>query len=515
MFEDGFFKSGRQLESSVIKYAEDMGILRPRLGGPSRSNPPACNPGTCNNPRHGHNPKGQRQELERLARQCGLYVSTWSPGDGQTRYRFTTEPVDYFAAVSRNTLTTVRGFKKALDFVQAYCAGRGRTNPLTSRESAQALRRARGVRAGAAAYRGIGLSSAAFEAGRAAGMTEIIQSHGGRRAQRTAREIQLQAYKEYEKWMSGVQTNPKTSLAARDFISSKISKIMREGIRGRRVSQAQAQAIAVAFSMARAAGFKVPAAPNPALYYHDLTRGQHVGALAKSVEALSPRPFKVVLTSPRGKQIKPRLARGVYMKDLDNPMYRVFMRTPRGAGAFRVKAATEKKAIQRARASLRKSGVSRASVMGVRAEPNPLLLTLTGNPRRNPPTFRDGQKIPIAQARAWARAHGLSSEFEKAVKLQTKANRPPTHFMFKRIPFGQAKSTHRAVLVHYGDSPETRYVPPKGSKKLDGKGPITYRHKWGEGSGKHKPVPVLADPSGKMIIKVMGKGQHTGDWMRG
>lgn len=34
MFEDGFFESGRGLESSVVKYAEDVGILRKRLGNP-------------------------------------------------------------------------------------------------------------------------------------------------------------------------------------------------------------------------------------------------------------------------------------------------------------------------------------------------------------------------------------------------------------------------------------------------------------------------------------------------
>lgn len=129
--------------------------------------------------------------------------------------------------------------------------------------------------------------------------------------------------------------------------------------------------------------------------------------------------------------------------------------------------------------------------------------------------FRDGQRIPIETARAWIKRIGnveLLRQFEEAERLQIKANRRAKFVIWKNLPIGSPKKIEMlTAFAHYGDSPETMYRPPKGSKK----GRHMYRHEWGDGTGRSKPVPVLAAPGGKAIITVMGSGQKTGDWMRG
>ena len=58
--------------------------------------------------------------LERLSAACekvGLYVTTYSPGDGTTRYRFSEQEGDYFA---------VRPEFTALGYREAYVFARGR-----------------------------------------------------------------------------------------------------------------------------------------------------------------------------------------------------------------------------------------------------------------------------------------------------------------------------------------------------------------------------------------------------
>jgi hypothetical protein len=54
-----------------------------------------------------------------------LYIATWSPGDGVTRYRFFTKPntprgADYNAG---GQIHTVLGYKNAELFVEAFTAG--------------------------------------------------------------------------------------------------------------------------------------------------------------------------------------------------------------------------------------------------------------------------------------------------------------------------------------------------------------------------------------------------------
>ena len=60
-----------------------------------------------------------RQNLETRARQVGVNVDTYSPGDGVTRYRFFINgEKDYFEA---GGVYTALGFKEAETWLAGYC----------------------------------------------------------------------------------------------------------------------------------------------------------------------------------------------------------------------------------------------------------------------------------------------------------------------------------------------------------------------------------------------------------
>ncbi len=147
--------------------------------------------------------------------------------------------------------------------------------------------------------------------------------------------------------------------------------------------------------------------------------------------------------------------------------------------------------------------------------PNPLLQTvLMGNPPVEVP-FREGERIPVAKARAWVESTGdqeLIRQFRKAEAIQKKANRAPKTVVWKTIPIGSPNELDMVTaMVHYGKSPETLYRAPKGSKK----GQHMYRHEWGDGTGKEKSVDVLAAAGGGAMVMPLNKGQTIDDWMRG
>ena len=61
--------------------------------------------------------------LERLqmdAKEVGLFIDTWSPGDGVTRYRFFLKDIDYFAG---SGIYTALGWKEADTFATGFCQG--------------------------------------------------------------------------------------------------------------------------------------------------------------------------------------------------------------------------------------------------------------------------------------------------------------------------------------------------------------------------------------------------------
>jgi hypothetical protein len=141
-----------------------------------------------------------------------------------------------------------------------------------------------------------------------------------------------------------------------------------------------------------------------------------------------------------------------------------------------------------------------------------------GIPQRNPPgkiPFRNGQRIPVAKAWAWVQKTGdqeLIRQFRQAWELQKKANRNPKHVVWRTINVGDPKKIEMVTaMAHYGDSPETYYVPPKGSKK----GARTlFRHRWGEGGGGKRSVPLLASADGKALIMPLDGKKVAGDWLR-
>lgn len=63
-----------------------------------------------------------RKDLFYKANQFGLHVETWSPGDGVTRYRFFSEPADYFGGSDNIKLYTALGIKEASTWLLGYIA---------------------------------------------------------------------------------------------------------------------------------------------------------------------------------------------------------------------------------------------------------------------------------------------------------------------------------------------------------------------------------------------------------
>ena len=58
--------------------------------------------------------------LQELAETVKLFVCTWSPGDGVTRYRFARDDNGYFVDYG---IYTALGYKEALTYVEGYRAG--------------------------------------------------------------------------------------------------------------------------------------------------------------------------------------------------------------------------------------------------------------------------------------------------------------------------------------------------------------------------------------------------------
>lgn len=140
--------------------------------------------------------------------------------------------------------------------------------------------------------------------------------------------------------------------------------------------------------------------------------------------------------------------------------------------------------------------------------------------RHNPaapskPPFRHGQIITVAQALDYARRSGNASlvrQCEEAIKLCKKANGPAQKVRFDLVAMGDPKKIDAVMAgVEYGQTDETMYKPTKGSKK----GQHLYRHDWGEGTGKRRPVPLIATPGGKALVMPLGSKQKATDWLRG
>lgn len=64
-----------------------------------------------------------KKDVLELTEQAGVYVDTWSPGDGVTRYRFASVPGCYFSWSHVDTLATCLGARDAVTFLRGMLAG--------------------------------------------------------------------------------------------------------------------------------------------------------------------------------------------------------------------------------------------------------------------------------------------------------------------------------------------------------------------------------------------------------
>jgi len=412
----------------------------------------------------------------------------------------------------------------------------GRRNPLTvaeSREIAeQATRDAKmGVLAKKPGIRG-------FHLGRSDGMVDVVRKYGPDfvRPNPLLQTVMLAA-------------NPGTSRAARVFMSTKIKKLVGEGY-------PQKQAVAIAYSMARKRGMKV----NP------LTRAEAADTLRSARRDLKDMKSEAThhgRSFLAGRAVGKAWAAKIHGPDREEhpgaetvfrrgyraglslknpPLASVWDRLTHGqrqelleiAGVVRDSAETlcfyswnslrpnVKGLLERGweDSSRRRTG----GTTRIRQVPVVVNVSSTRASRRglvlanNPPTripWRKGQKIPVEQARAWVRStrnRELIREFEAGLKLQTEANKHPEYVEWMVLPMGSKNRIDSVTsLVQYGTTDETIYKPPRGSKKGD----VLYRHKWGEGSGRRRAVPLLATATGRALIMPLGTGQKARDWLRG
>lgn len=142
---------------------------------------------------------------------------------------------------------------------------------------------------------------------------------------------------------------------------------------------------------------------------------------------------------------------------------------------------------------------------------------MVGTTISNPGTLRlprPGTRMTVSAALELAQRIGdlgLIEQCRKALKLQKAANKNSKCVIWKTFAMGSKNKIDSVVaLTHYGDSPETMYKPPKGSRK----GQHMYRHKWGEGGGGKKSVPLLASADGKMLLMPLEGRKVAADWLR-
>jgi len=322
-------------------------------------------------------------------------------------------------------------------------------NPLTRHEAARALRQSRGWSDHAAA-RSDRFGKWIYS-GLAMGMGSAVKMFGPASADRPARLAVRRAER-----ASGVR-NP-ASPAARRYISAQIRRFVQKGY-------GQAQAIAAGHAMAHRAGYKVPPPPNP------LTRREAAGEIRRI-------------------RTEGRTSAELHRRGLHE------------FGAYRRGYAGGIQSV------VVRHGPRKAKDLATRA--------FLASERRNPPRhipWRDGQRIPVEKARTWIVSTGnreLLRQFDQAYQLQARANRKPRHVVWRTLPIGSRRSIDMVTaMAHYGDAPETRYIPPAGSRKSR----AVYRHLWGEGGGR-RSVPLLAAPGGKALVMPLKGRKVVSDWMR-
>lgn len=496
-----------------------------------------------NNPRGGK--YGLEGTVERAARAVGLLVTTWSPGDGVTRYRFfVAKPGERYADYHQGgALYTANGRGEAMSFIRSYGIGRGLKNPLTRKESGQELGFARSAMKFAANKQRRG-QDATSEFSYAQGIAGVVGRRGTHAAARTAERV-----------MRHVRYNPSPidppGLAALD---ARMNELMRQMDAMKKAKTDNGpeymillkEAQAVSKERLKLIGLGGKAIrPNPLLQtvfaanppisetWNKLSQRQRLELLEivgvfSGVQTLKswsslPESTKELLkqgwfdTTSSGGTTRRRRAVAV------NPL------TRKEAGGILTRARydinlgstfrpghtrSERAGQAHARAQVVRAygpiGAGRAA-MKIADRAQKLAGTVISNPGVRFP--KPGTKLTIAEALAFAEKLGnkeLVRQCHAAMKLQKAANKSAKCVIWKVFPMGSSNKIDNVVaLTHYGDSPETMYRPPKGSKK----GNHLYRHTWGEKGGKPS-VPLLASPDGKMLMMPLEGKKVASDWLR-
>jgi len=66
---------------------------------------------------------GSLKAIEREARELGVFITTYAPGDGARRIRFASKDLDYFALSDYDVLFTALGMKEARQFWHGFKRG--------------------------------------------------------------------------------------------------------------------------------------------------------------------------------------------------------------------------------------------------------------------------------------------------------------------------------------------------------------------------------------------------------
>ncbi len=512
-----------------------------------------------------NNPRQRPQnELERAAGLVGLYVTTWAPGDGLTRYRFHTKPADYSDG---SAIYTANGRKEAIAFIKSYGIGRSRMNPLDQKEIEQMRDREKfyvgrsqkysrdGQEADAAHFRGAAQESRNIRERHHAKGTDwwpnpcknqscVNPKHGHVRRNpllqtvllanpgsvKTFNETQNVGKAKYVvNYHDGVKVHHDgspffdiaifSSLAKKDQFVRKLKSLgfTRGTLRNPPISAqwdrlTGRQRLEIlelvgfpedyAVSYARMSWSRLPEVPKARL-----EREWLASAAPARGGTTRRRSSAAVSANPLTRRESARVLRRAKMDtDLASSFRPGHTRSERSGQAFARGMVVRQFGHPSAQKAAKKI-VSRAEKVSGTVMSNPGLSGI-----RFP---KSGTKLTVEQALALASKIGdreLMRQCKEAMKLQTKANRGTKCVVWKTLPIGSPNKIEMVTAFsHYGDSPEDMYKAPKGSKK----GQHMYRHRWGDGTGKTKPVPVLAAPGGKAIIKLMGPGQTVGDWMRG
>jgi len=519
-----------------------------------------------------NNPKRPLNAMERAASLFNLSVATWAPGDGVTRYRFFKASghgpyADYHQG---NAVYTANGRGEAMKFLKAYGIGRSRMNPLNRGEVAKAARVARRYQDISRRAKPFNREAAAEAAGVAVGMGSAVALFGEQPYKRVGHKIinrtaemelglrknpcsnpvcsnprhkhvrknPYSIVKEFRKGSKGKAAAEKylrenlTSLS-KDYYDLGVSRLPLSGnwgitahivhrnpllqtiflanppvsVQWDQMSGRQRYEIlgfvgfpeAVAASYARFPWVTLSQSARTALerQWLDTGAGRRGGTTTRRRRLAMP-----VGSNPLNRKETARVLRDArYDLRHGSAFSPGFTRSERSGQAF----AKAKVVFRHGPKSAKRAAVRIAD----RAQK--MAGTTLSNPGARLP--KPGTKLTIAQALKLAERIGnwdLVKQCHDAMKIQKAANKGAKCVTWKVFPMGSKDKIDSVVaLTHYGDSPETMYRPPKGSKK----GNHMYRHTWGEKGGKPS-VPLLASPDGKMLMMPLEGKKVAGDWLR-